>query len=129
MKIKSLLIGMLACTALVGCSNEEDLLNGEQGVAGKAEKAYLAVDLNYAGIDSRATEGEEEAETPTFAAGSAAENDVYDITFFFFDASDNAYAVEGTNNYLVKSYEKKFKTLFFLLKKPKLCPLVRLLQP
>ena len=97
---------MLACTALVGCSNEEDLLNGEQGVAGKAEKAYLAVDLNYAGIDSRATEGEEEAETPTFAAGSAAENDVYDITFFFFDASDNAYAVEGTNNYLVKPYEK-----------------------
>ena len=30
MKIKSLLIGMLACTALVGCSDDDVLNNAEQ---------------------------------------------------------------------------------------------------
>ena len=56
MKIKSLLIGMLACTALVGCSNEElieDPVNNP--VNGKAD-AYLAVRiLDANGSGSRAS--------------------------------------------------------------------------
>ena len=54
MKIKSLLVGMLACTALVGCSNEDEVLNGAE--AAKGEKGYIAV--NFAmpgGVQSRAT--------------------------------------------------------------------------
>ena len=39
MKIKSLLIGMLASTAFVACTNEDDVVNNEQAVA-KGEKQY-----------------------------------------------------------------------------------------
>ena len=45
MKIKGLLIGMLACTAmLVGCNNEDVVENNEQTVATK-DKAYVVVNI------------------------------------------------------------------------------------
>ena len=45
MKIKSLLIGMLACSAMVACTNEDPIDNGNENPAAKSDKAYLAVKL------------------------------------------------------------------------------------
>ena len=95
MKIKSLLIGMLACTALVGCSNEEDVLNGEQATG---KESYLAVSVRNANVASRATDG-------GFEDGSEEENVVKNAVFYFFDAEKNAYIVseDGTKSYLEPS--------------------------
>lgn len=98
MKIKSLLVGMLACTAMVSCTNEEVLEDNNVVNNGNVKESYIAVGLNYATAGSRATED------PTFAAGSTDENAVKDITFFFFDVNGAAYAVDGTENFLVKDY-------------------------
>lgn len=77
MKIKSLLIGMLACTALVGCSNEDDVLNGAEAIA-KGEKAYVAVNLAMPSeYGSRA--GSE------YQVGSADEIKVNKAVFLFLD--------------------------------------------
>lgn len=78
MKIKSLLIGMLACTALVGCSNEEEVLNGAQAVA-KGEKGYLPVNIKMPQTArSRAN---------VFEAGKDAEVAVNDAVFLFLDGN------------------------------------------
>ena len=82
MKIKSLLIGMLACTALVGCTSEDVLENIESPVV-KGDKAYVVVNIKSAnGVSSRGTEGD-----PEFEDGIAAENEVTSATFFFYDAN------------------------------------------
>ena len=95
MKIKSLLIGMLACTALVGCSNEEEVLNGEQATG---KESYLAVSVRSANVASRVTDD-------VFEDGSADENEVKNAVFFFFDAEKKAYIVseDGTKSYLEPS--------------------------
>lgn len=78
MKIKSLLIGMLACTALVGCSNEEEVLNGAQAVA-KGEKGYLPVNIKMPQTArSRAN---------VFEAGNGDEVAVNDAVFLFLDGN------------------------------------------
>ena len=100
MKIKSLLIGMLASTAFVACTNDVETV--ENGADAKGEKSYLAVNLNYAGVNSRA-----EGETTNFVTGSAAENAVNNVSFFFFNAAGEAYVVTGTgSNRLDKGYEE-----------------------
>ena len=60
MKIKSLLIGMLACTALVGCSDDDVLNNAEQENQ-QAEKidAYLKFSIASSTNSSRADNGNE----------------------------------------------------------------------
>lgn len=102
MKIKSLLVGMLASAAFVACTNNDELevINGNES----AEKAYLAINLNYASTGSRA-ETEGTSTIPNFQVGSADENAVNNVSFFFFDADGNAYAVNGTSNRLDKGYE------------------------
>lgn len=84
MKIKSLLVGMLACTALVGCSNEDEVLNGAE--AAKGEKGYIAV--NFAmpgGVQSRATTAD--GNNNKFESGSDVEVAVKDAVFLFLDGS------------------------------------------
>ena len=82
MKIKSLLIGMLACSAMVACSNEDVLENIDNPVV-KGDKAYVVVSIKNAnGISSRGTAG-----NPEFSDGLEAENAVASSTFFFYDAS------------------------------------------
>ena len=82
MKIKSLLIGMLACSAMVACSNEDVLENIDNPVV-KGDKAYVVVSIKNAnGVSSRGTAGDTE-----FSDGIAAENEVKTSTFFFYDAS------------------------------------------
>ena len=77
MKIKRLLIGMLASIALVGCTNEELIENPNDNPVLNGEKGYLKVKLvNTSGSASRADDG--------FAEGTADENNVSSVNFFFF---------------------------------------------
>jgi hypothetical protein len=82
MKIKSLAVGMMACAALVACSNNDlvDDNNGNQPLEGEA---YVAVAItNPNNTFGRATAGGDEV-------GTAEENTVNDATFVFFDANGN----------------------------------------
>ena len=79
MKIKSLLIGMLASTAFVACTNEDDVINNEQAVVG-GEKQYVAVNLVMpSDATNRAVNDDE------FAKGSEDENTVSKAVFLFFN--------------------------------------------
>ena len=82
MKIKSLLIGMLACTALVGCNNEDVVENNEQTVATK-DKAYVVVNI----MSSNDPGSRGLSNDPPFYYGSADENEVKHADFFFYDAN------------------------------------------
>ena len=82
MKIKSLLIGMLASTAFVACTNDESPVNNEQAVAG-GEKQYVAVNIvTPNSVGSRAT----------FEAGLPDEVKVKDAIFLFLDGNYNGCA-------------------------------------
>ena len=78
---------MLACTALVGCSNEEDLLNGEQGLESRGEKGYMAVNLVNPEMGSRA-----------YQDGEGNEVKVGKIRFYFFGDNGAAYKVTDATN-------------------------------
>ena len=68
---------MLACTALVGCTNEDVIDNPNENPVLNGEKGYLKVKLvNTTGTAGRATGGFEE--------GTADENNVSSVNFFFF---------------------------------------------
>ena len=77
MKIKSLLIGMLACTALVGCTSDDVIDNPNENPVLNGDKGYLKVRLiNTSGTASRADD--------TFEEGTADENAVSKVDFFFY---------------------------------------------
>lgn len=79
MKIKSLLFGLLACTALVACSNEDlvgDEGNNEKPLEGDA---YVAVNFVMPGSTGRAL--------GNFDDGTDDENKVTSATFLFFNGS------------------------------------------
>lgn len=86
---------MLASTAFVACTNEDDVVNNEQAVA-KGEKSYIAVNLNMT-PSSRAS----------FDEGLVKESAATEALFYFFDKQGNAFDVDldevGTQNCLVKS--------------------------
>lgn len=71
MKIKSLLVGMLACTAMVSCTNEDVLENNDVIKAG--EKGYIAVNI------ARSTGAR------SFEAGIDSEHAVSEAYFYFLD--------------------------------------------
>ena len=81
MKIKGLLIGMLACTALVGCTNSDEPLvdNGNE----KKGDAYLSIKLVNPAVASRAS----------FENGEGNEGKVLNARFYLFDASGAAYTI------------------------------------
>ena len=70
---------MLACTALVGCNNEDvtenPVLNGD--------KAYVAISIKNAGVVSRG----QGTTNPEFSDGTEGENKVTSADFFFYDAN------------------------------------------
>lgn len=95
MKIKSLLIGMLASTAFVACTNDESPVNNEQAVGGKAEN-YLAVNIVMpGGVTNRV------ADANGFDEGTTAERTIDGAVFLFFDGDNNGcatpYYVSGNN--------------------------------
>ena len=92
MKIKSLLIGMLACSAMVACTNEDSLENEENSAL--KGNSYLSVNLSMGNPTSRATQNE------SFDNGTTDEAAVLDknVVFLFYDASGN-YVTEGAIQY------------------------------
>ena len=73
---------MLACSAMVACTNDDVLENIDSPVV-KGDKAYVVVNIKSAnGVSSRGTEG-----NPEFEDGIDAENEVTSATFFFYDAN------------------------------------------
>jgi len=87
---------MLACSAMVACTNDDVLENqGNEPQNGKVQESYLAVNLKSAYTSSR-------AEGASYVDGTDAENAVSKVLFFFFNASDQAYIVNGNNSYIEK---------------------------
>ena len=80
MKIKELLFGMLACTALAGCSNDNDPVNNEDN---GLSNSYMAVKIADATRSyTRATDGYDE--------GVGEERKIANADFFFY-ASDGRF--------------------------------------
>ena len=85
MKIKSLLIGMLACSAMVACTNEDPIDNGNEQQSDAKGKAYVVVKImDGEGIGSRGSEGD-----PKFHLGTADEHAIKTADFYFYDESGN----------------------------------------
>ena len=88
MKIKGLLIGMLACTALVGCTNEDELVvNNEKENQLKGDKAY--VKINIANAESSFGRGANGG-----LSQSTTEHAIESAVFYFYSA-DGTYVTEG----------------------------------
>ena len=89
MKIKSLLIGMLACSALVACTNEELLENNEiENGKDQVEQSYISVKLVNPVAKSRA-----------FQDGDDNEQQVSRARFYLFNADNTAYEIsDDTDN-------------------------------
>ena len=97
MKIKSLLIGMLACTALVGCTSEDapEVNNGKDNQKGDA---YVTVKLSMSGnAGSRASFADNK-----FAEAESNEVTVTKAIFYFLDENGQGcadkYQLEDVNN-------------------------------
>ena len=115
MKIKSLLIGMLACTALVGCSDDDVLNNAEQENQ-QAEKidAYLKFSIASSTNSSRADNGNEGTTTgdshqkPEHSGheniGTANENKINEVLVLFYNSENtgdgfaNIYELNGNGS-------------------------------
>lgn len=87
MKIKSLAVGMMACAALVACSNE-DLVEGENGNGNQATeaKAYIAIGIaDPTNGNSRAAD---------FENGEETERTISNALFVFYKDGNLKQAVE-----------------------------------
>ena len=76
---------MLACTALVGCSDDDDVLNNE---VDNGKKQYaIKISLNYA--DGIASRGHESGDNVSdFEEGLAKESDINSINLHFYDVNE-----------------------------------------
>lgn len=83
MKIEKLMLGLFASFLMVGCSQNDDLPNGEENAKGK--DSYISIKINSGMTGSRSSGGFEE--------GQGKENTVNHVQFFFFDANGNAFNV------------------------------------
>ena len=79
---------MLACTALVGCTNEDELVNNENENQQKGDKAYVMVKINNTeSISSRGWDG-------GFTDGNADEHAIKTVNFYFYSA-EGTFVTEG----------------------------------
>ena len=78
---------MLACTALVGCSSEDDVVNNEEQKF-DGDKAYVVVSIKSAdNLSGRAT-------SDGLSLGTASENEIKTANFYFYSA-EGTYVAEG----------------------------------
>lgn len=89
--MRKLLFAFFAMAAIVGCSKDEagPELNKADGNA-----SFLKVNLKSAGSMTKAPA------TGTFEYGTADENAVNSVTFYFFDGNGDPYAVQDQKNYI-----------------------------
>ena len=99
MKIKSLLIGMLACTALVGCS--DDVIEEVESSQSKKMDAYISISINASTNSSRAeTYGDGHGSSEDSGhknEGTTAENAVKQVMVILAHNSDAQSGIVETN--------------------------------
>lgn len=97
MKIKGLLLGMLACAAMVACTDNDIVENDGANPEVQKANAYITLSINSATNSSRATTGDTDGNSETSGhenAGTAAESTVNDVLII----------VKGTADGFVKYY-------------------------
>ena len=79
---------MLACSAMVACTNDDEILNNQEQENQKADKAYVMVRINNTeGVSSRANDGGLEE-------GGTNEHAIKTVNFYFYSA-DGTFVTEG----------------------------------
>ena len=84
MRIRTLILSMVAGLAFVGCSSEEDITSGTDN-GNNGEPQFLTVSVNATSTLTRATNLE-----GNYEEGEGKENTVSKVRFYFFDADGNA---------------------------------------
>ena len=113
---------MLACSAMVACTNEDPIDNGSENPVKNGKKYYAAVNLAMSGNNSSRA-----AEHIGFADGEGTENEIKNATFFFLDANGNSCAdayyvaekIESDSNVgddtdVLGSFDQKTSTLIVM---------------
>ncbi|MBE6230228.1 MAG: hypothetical protein E7119_06545 [Bacteroidales bacterium] len=88
--MKKLLFALFAMAVVIGCSKDDNVTSPQEA---NGQASFLSVNFKAAGSITKAEPG-------SFEYGSADENAVNSITFYFFDANGNKYAVQGMDNYM-----------------------------
>ena len=79
---------MLACTALVGCTNEEVIDNPNENPVLNGDKAYIAINVVNSDGSARSRGENVNNVTNPFIYGTTEENEITSVNFYFF--KDNA---------------------------------------
>ena len=90
---------MLACSAMVACTNE-DLLENEELQSAKSD-SYLSIKLVNPAPSSRAS----------FDNGTANEGKINEARFYLFDAKGDAYIIQDAANSAMKNKQDLMKFL------------------
>lgn len=104
MRVRNLLWSLFGVVALSACSSESEVFEGGSPDAG-GESRFMAVEVmnpsatGLMGVKSRAGE----ANDGGYEKGSAAENKISSLRFYFFDNEGNAVTVNGGVNYVTAS--------------------------
>lgn len=125
MKLKNLLLGMMACATMLACSNEEKENSGDNNIT-QGDAAYVSLNISMiGGDDTRATAGDE-------AEGLAGENGISTIAILFYNGDNLVQTVtesdlSGLNGGNVDNY----KNALIALKNPAIVPtsVVAILNP
>lgn len=93
--MKKLFLALFAAAAIVGCSKNDVIPSvAEDGATSGIKVAFKAM-----------TKAEE---APTYANGSATEQSVKTVTFYFFDEDGGKFKVDGDENYLSATVNNGF---------------------
>ena len=96
MRIKTILLSMLAGLAFVGCTSRDDV-DPNGGGSGDGSTRYLAVNLVSSDLTRAAASGYED--------GSKEENKVTSVRFYFFNAAGGAASVKLKDGNYVNFYD------------------------
>lgn len=88
--MKKLLFALFAMAVVIGCSKDDNVTSPQEA---NGQASFLSVNFKAAGSITKAPEDK-------FEYGSDVENAVNSITFYFFDANGNKYAVQGMDNFM-----------------------------
>ena len=96
MKKKFLFFSVVAALTLAGCSSDEPLVDNGNG-NGDGNLSYLSVNIvSSPETIGRASGGENPGDT-NYKDGTATENSVTKVRFYFFDENDNAAKIKADN--------------------------------
>ena len=122
MKIKSLLIGMLASIALVGCTNEDpiDVGNEKQEVAATLGETYIslafdcntnssrAVDPSHGNTTNKGDKDGSAESSDHLIAGTTEENAIHNVLVIISQEGDGEYGLAAYNKDKVNGFVKTY---------------------